>query len=76
MELAKAHFNGSRIFNDSYTFEKASQVLDNGDAQAISFGRYYVANPDLVEKFKSSTPLADFNHKTLCTPGAEGYSDY
>ena len=76
LELAKAHFNGPRIFNDSYTFEKASQVLDNGDAQAISFGRYYVANPDLVEKFKSSTPLADFNHKTLYTPGAEGYSDY
>ncbi|MFT5137691.1 MAG: N-ethylmaleimide reductase, partial [Arenicella sp.] len=40
------------------------------------FGRYYVANPDLVEKFKSSTALADFNHKTLYTPGAEGYSDY
>jgi N-ethylmaleimide reductase len=76
LELAKAHFKGPRIFNDSYTFEKASQVLDNGDAQAISFGRYYVANPDLVEKFKSSTALADFNHKTLYTPGAEGYSDY
>jgi N-ethylmaleimide reductase len=76
LELAKAHFKGPRIFNDSYTFEKASQVLDNGDAQAISFGRYYVANPDLVEKFKSSTPLAYFKHKTLYTAGAEGYSDY
>lgn len=74
--LAIAHFSGPRIFNDSYTQEKASQVIDSGEARAISFGRYYIANPDLVEKFKSKTPLADFNPKTLYTAGAKGYSDY
>ena len=76
LELAKANFSGPLIFNDSYTFEKASQVLDSGAADAISFGRYYVANPDLVEKFRAATALNDFDPKTLYTPGAKGYSDY
>lgn len=76
LQLAKTYFSGPRIFNDSYTQEKASQVLDSGDAQAISFGRYYIANPDLVEKFKARSPLADFNPKTLYTAGPEGYTDY
>lgn len=76
LQLAKTYFSGPRIFNDSYTQEKASQVLGSGDAQAISFGRYYIANPDLVEKFKARSPLADFNPKTLYTAGPEGYTDY
>jgi len=76
LALAKANFSGPLIFNDSYTLEKASQVLDSGDANAISFGRYYIANPDLVEKFKAGTGLNDFDLKTLYTPGAKGYSDY
>ncbi len=76
LELAKANFSGPLIFNDSYTLEKASQVVSSDDAQAISFGRHYIANPDLVEKFKSGTPLTDFNPKTLYTDGPEGYIDY
>ena len=76
LELAKANFSGPLIFNDSYTLEKASQVLDSGDADAISFGRYFVANPDLVEKFRSGEILAEFDHKTLYTAGSKGYTDY
>lgn len=76
LALAKANFSGPLIFNDSYTLEKASKVLDSGDANAISFGRYYIANPDLVEKFRAGTALNDFDLKTLYTPGAKGYSDY
>ena len=76
LALAKANFTGPLIFNDSYKLEKANQVLDSGEAQAISFGRYYVANPDLVEKFKSGAELADFDHKTLYTAGPVGYIDY
>ena len=74
--LAKAHFSGPLIFNDSYTFEKASAVLASGDAQAISFGRYYIANPDLVEKFSTGAELSDFDPKTLYSGDAKGYTDY
>ena len=76
LALAKANFTGPLIFNDSYKLEKANQVLDSGEAQAISFGRYYVANADLVEKFKSDAELADFDIKTLYTAGPVGYTDY
>ena len=76
LELAKANFSGPLIFNDSYKLEKADQVVASGDAQAISFARYYIANPDLLEKFKSGEALADFDHTTLYTAGRKGYTDY
>lgn len=42
----------------------------------MSFGRHFIANPDLVERLKNGLPLSGFNRKTLYTPGRAGYSDY
>ncbi|MNP57857.1 N-ethylmaleimide reductase [compost metagenome] len=42
----------------------------------MSFGRHFIANPDLVDRLKRGLPLSRFDRKTLYTPGSAGYSDY
>lgn len=73
--LAKA-FDGPVVLNDSYDLDRGNRALESGQGDAISFGRHYVSNPDLVEKFKSGAELTKPNYKTLYTPGPEGYVDY
>ena len=73
--LAK-NFDGPVILNDSYDLSRGNRALSEGQADAISFGRNYVANPDLVEKFKMGTELSKPDYKLLYTPGPKGYVDY
>lgn len=75
IELAKA-FDGPVILNDSYDLDRGNRALDAGQADAISFGRPYIANPKLVEKFKSGDDLAKTDFKTLYSAGPKGYVDY
>jgi len=74
--LANLNFDGPIILNDSYTLEQAQAALSEGEGDAVSFGRPYVANPDLAERFKEGAELARPNYKLLYTPGPEGYTDY
>jgi len=45
------------VGNVGYTAESAAEVIGSGDADAIAFGRPFIANPDLVERFKHDWPL-------------------
>lgn len=74
--IAKAHWNGPLVLNESFTLEPAKEAVGSGTADAISFGRLFVSNPDLVERFRRGAPLAQFDVKTLYSPGAEGFTDY
>jgi 2,4-dienoyl-CoA reductase-like NADH-dependent reductase (Old Yellow Enzyme family) len=47
------------VGNCGYTFETATAAVEEGNADAIAFGRPYISNPDLVERFANSWPLAD-----------------
>lgn len=75
IELAKS-FNGPVILNDSYDLERGNRALVAEQADAISFGRAFVANPDLVGAFKSGAELKQPNYKALYSPGPKGYVDY
>jgi len=75
-ELARGNFRGPLIVNDSFGLETGNQMLASGGADLISYGRYYISNPDLVRRFREGAPLAEFDSKTLYTPGPEGYVDY
>jgi N-ethylmaleimide reductase len=55
---------------------KAEQVLERNQADATVFGGAFLANPDLVERFKQNAPLNTPNKDTFYSPGAEGYTDY
>ncbi len=75
--LARANFSGRMIVNDSYTAEEAEQTLQ-ADAQiaAVSFGRAFIANPDLPNRFAKGLALSEVDPSSLYTPGAKGYTDY
>ncbi|WP_375249442.1 alkene reductase [Sphingomonas sp.] len=69
-------FTGPLVLNQDYSREAAQRDLDEGVADAIAFGRLYIANPDLVERFRRDAPLNTPNPKTFYAPGPAGYTDY
>lgn len=73
---AKAHWRGNLIVNNELTLAMAKQVLATEEAQAVSFGRAYIANPDLVARFRRGLALAGYDETKVYTPGPEGYIDY
>lgn len=69
-------FKGTYILSGGYTKERAEEDLENGKGDLVAFGRPFISNPDLVERFKSGADLADPDMDTFYTPGKEGYTDY
>ena len=70
-------FKGTIIGNCGYMKEAAEQRITEGSADLIAFGRPYITNPDLVERFANGWPLNPAEDMSLWyTPGPEGYTDY
>ena len=74
-QIRKA-YSGKLIINSDYHLEDASAALASGRADAIAFGRTFLANPDLVARLKANAPLNKPDVETFYTQGAEGYTDY
>ena len=73
---ARQAFKGTYIANNGYTRDMAIDAIASGRADAIAFGRAYIANPDLVQRLKLNAPLNAAVPKTFYAPGAVGYTDY
>lgn len=69
-------FKGVIVANGGFTFEKANAILEKGDADLISFGVLYIANPDLVERIAGNAPLNASQAETYFTGAEGGYLDY
>ena len=76
IELAQRYFHDRLVANESYSFEEAQSAIRGGEVTAVAFGRPFIANPDLLHRWRNKLPLAEFDPGTLYTPGASGYSDY
>ena len=74
--MGAREFGERLILNDGFDGPLAEQALIAGQGAAVSFGRHFIANPDLVHRLAQGIALARFDRKTLYTPGAGGYSDY
>jgi len=74
--MAREHFAGPVIVNDGFSPETAAAAVEARTADAVSFGRHFIGNPDLVDRIREGWPLARFDRKTLYTPGEAGYADY
>jgi len=74
-DLKKA-FGGVYIANEKYTQAQAEQVILAGEADAVGFGKLFIANPDLPKRFKTAAHLIDPNPETFYSHGPEGYIDY
>ncbi len=72
----KPHYNGSVIVNGGLSPEDAAALVANGSADAVAFGRLYIANPDLPARIKAGSDLNAFEYATAYGGDARGYTDY
>jgi 2,4-dienoyl-CoA reductase-like NADH-dependent reductase (Old Yellow Enzyme family) len=69
-------FKGAYILNEGLTKESAALAIERGEADAAAFGRPFIANPDLVERFRRGAPLNSINPQTIYSDNETGYNDY
>ena len=75
-QLMRPLYSGRILLNSDYVGETAQARLDEGVADAISFGRPFIANPDLVDRLAVGAELAAPDPRTFYSQGPEGYTDY
>lgn len=76
----KKRFGGALIANEGFDRASAEQVILAGEADAVSFGKDYISNPDLVRRLQLNLPLTPYNPDTFYGYGLTeprlGYTDY
>jgi 2,4-dienoyl-CoA reductase-like NADH-dependent reductase (Old Yellow Enzyme family) len=72
----KAGFGGVYVVNEGFTQESAEKIVASGEADAVAFGKLFIANPDLPKRFALHAPLNEWRPGTFYTGGPEGYVDY
>ncbi|MCB6183805.1 N-ethylmaleimide reductase [Leeia sp. TBRC 13508] len=75
-QAVRQRYSGVIIAAGGYTAEKAEAAIASGFADAVAFGRPFIANPDLVERFASGAALAEVNFDTVYGGSEVGYTDY
>jgi N-ethylmaleimide reductase len=75
-ETFRKEFKGVLILSGGYDAARAESDLEAGKADLVAVGRPLLANPDLLERWKSGAPLNPPDMNTFYTPGAKGYTDY
>ncbi len=72
----KDEFGGVLIANEGFTKETAENVISSGKADAVAWGRWFIANPDLPRRLIEGAPLNEPDPSTFHGGGAHGYVDY
>jgi 2,4-dienoyl-CoA reductase-like NADH-dependent reductase (Old Yellow Enzyme family) len=72
----KQQFGGPFIANESFTRESAEAALAAGEADAVAFGKAFLANPDLPERLRAGAPLNEPRAELFYGDGRAGYTDY
>ncbi len=72
----KQLFHGPVIVNENYDADQGAQALAEGRADAVAFGKAFIANPDLVLRLRTQAPLNDWDSSTFYADGPKGYTDY
>lgn len=76
MSGLRTQYTGTLIANAGYTSNSAAELLKQNGADAVAFGVPYIANPDLVHRYKHQLELAAPDMDRLYTEGAAGFTDY
>ena len=74
--LFRSFFGGPLLSAAAYTPSSAAAAVEQGHADAIAFGRLFIANPDLVERIAGGYPLNAFDRSTAYGGAEHGYTDY
>lgn len=72
----KAAFGGAYIANEGFTKATAEDVVAKGEADAVAFGKLFIANPDLPRRFALAAPLNAPDSNSFYAAGPKGYTDY
>lgn len=72
----RAAFEGTIVLSGGYDRERADKDLAAGRGDLVAFGRPFLANPDLPERFRTGAKLTAPDMSTFYTPGEKGYTDY
>lgn len=74
--MLRTIYRGTLIINGGFDARLATAALARGEADLVAFGMLFLANPDLVRRFREGAPLNAPDYATLYTPGPKGYVDY
>ncbi|WP_345954437.1 alkene reductase [Mucilaginibacter sp. PAMB04168] len=72
----RRNYSGRLMANVGFTQETGNEILKEGNADLVSFGTPFIANPDLFERFTYNLPLSESDRDTYYTGGENGYTDY
>lgn len=72
----RRRFGGAWMVNNGYDRRMALDAVASGAADLVSFGRPFIANPDLVRRLRENEPVNALDASTLYGGGAKGYTDY
>lgn len=75
-KIFRSRWRGPLIVAGNFNRETAMQVISQGDADAVAFGRMFISNPDLVSRLKNNDNLNKYDRATFYQGGARGYIDY
>jgi N-ethylmaleimide reductase len=75
-ERLRKIFKGKIIAAGGFEPVTAEAIVEKGDADLVTFGRYFISNPDLPKRIKLGLPLNDYDRQTFYTFDARGYTDY
>jgi N-ethylmaleimide reductase len=69
-------YNGVLMTNSGYSVEEGKQIVEDGFADIVAFGKLFISNPDLVRRMKEDLPTTDWDFKTFYGGDDRGYIDY
>jgi N-ethylmaleimide reductase len=75
-ELFRKYFKGVLISAGGYNAESAEKTIAEGLADAVAFGRWFISNPDLPERFATNSALNPYDRSTFYGGAERGYTDY
>lgn len=76
LRLVESSWSGAVMVNNNLRYDSARSLIASGRARAVSFGRPFISNPDLVERFRCGAALTPPDRRTFYTGEAVGYTDY
>lgn len=74
--IARRHYRGTLILNGGFDRDSGEAAVQRGLADAVAYGRPFLANPDLPRRFLLNAPLNPVDEPTLYSSGPKGYIDY
>jgi N-ethylmaleimide reductase len=72
----RAIYKGTLMINTSFDREMGNKIIKDGLADLVAYGKPFISNPDLVERFATNAELTEWDEDTFYVPGAKGFIDY